>query len=430
MLLSFSVSNFGSFNDKVIFSMYPGKISKQHENHILGSGQYKSLKGTALYGANASGKSNFVKAITALKAIVFGEATTFIPVSQFKLDRKNSITEFGVEFKWDKNIYEYIIHTDGKSIPFEQLQIIHKYGAPQILFTRKNEKIGLGKLLEKGRYWYENRTSQSTTSFLFKILQDGIIENQNTIAGAKHIINAINFFNNLFILTPQSLANPASFGIFLNHDDFKSYLKKLLKVADLGITDIQWIPISQEETDNYLKLAISAHVPISNTSKGTLFSKSSSGDMIAITVDKMDIKGYALRTIHNDVEFNITEESSGTRRLIDLALSFFYLHNPDICMVIDELDCHLHPFLSKFLIQEHMESDNKGQLVVTLHDLNLMSRDIWRTDEVWFAEKRIDGSTDLYSLYQFSPRFDKNLQKGYWEGKYGAIPMIGDLDNA
>jgi AAA15 family ATPase/GTPase len=74
-------------------------------------------------------------------------------------------------------------------------------------------------------------------------------------------------------------------------------------------------------------------------------------------------------------------------------------------------------------------ADNKGQLIVTLHDLNLMTQEIWRTDEIWFAEKRQDGSTDLYSLYQFSPRFDKNLQKGYMQGKYGAIPMIGSFDD-
>lgn len=116
--------------------------------------------------------------------------------------------------------------------------------------------------------------------------------------------------------------------------------------------------------------------------------------------------------IHNGVEFDTKLESDGTKRLIDLALLFFLLRNPNTCLVIDELDCRLHPFLSKFLIQEHMEDDKqKGQLIVTLHDLNLMSHEIWRTDEIWFTEKRQDGSTDLYSLYQFSPRFDKNLQK-------------------
>jgi AAA15 family ATPase/GTPase len=86
MLLSFSVSNFGSFKEKATFSMFPGKISKQHENHVLGCTQFKALKGAALYGANASGKSNFVKAISALRAVVAGVPTRDLLLSQFKLD--------------------------------------------------------------------------------------------------------------------------------------------------------------------------------------------------------------------------------------------------------------------------------------------------------------------------------------------------------
>ena len=152
--------------------------------------------------------------------------------------------------------------------------------------------------------------------------------------------------------------------------------------------------------------------------------------MIAIIVSPTGTKGLALRTIHNGISFRIEEESDGTKRLIDLALSFYLLRDSNTCLVIDELDCRLHPFLSKFLIQEHMENDkSRGQLIVTLHDLNLMSNEIWRTDEIWFAEKRQDGSSDLYSLYQFTPRFDKDLQKGYMQGKYGAIPMIGVFNN-
>jgi AAA15 family ATPase/GTPase len=73
-----------------------------------------------------------------------------------------------------------------------------------------------------------------------------------------------------------------------------------------------------------------------------------------------------------------------------------------------------------------MDRENaESQLIVTLHDTNLMTHDIWRADEIWFAEKRVDGSSDLYSLYQFTPRFDKRLEKGYRQGLYGAMPHIG-----
>ena len=200
----------------------------------------------------------------------------------------------------------------------------------------------------------------------------------------------------------------------------------MLRVADLGITDIKWVSLSKEDTEKYFKeLLARSNVP---NEYGTILSKNELGEMLALDIGPNGYNGYALKTIHNGVEFKLSEESAGTIRLIDLALSFFFLRDPNFCLIIDELDCHLHPFLSKFLLQHHLENaDNKGQLIVTLHDLNLMSQEIWRTDEIWFAEKRQDGSTDLYSLYQFSPRFDKNLQKGYMQGKYGAIPMIGDF---
>ena len=138
--------------------------------------------------------------------------------------------------------------------------------------------------------------------------------------------------------------------------------------------------------------------------------------------------GFALRTIHNNIEFQIQQESAGTRRLLDFSLAFFLLKTRGGSLFIDELDCRLHLFLSQFLINDHMnKSNSKGQLIVTLHDLNLMTNELWRSDEIWFTEKRVDGSTDMYSLYQFKPRFDKDLQKGYVQGKYGAIPMIGEF---
>lgn len=426
MLLSFSVSNFGSFKEKATFSMFPGKISKQHENHILGCMQYKALKGAALYGANASGKSNFVKAIAALRAIIAGEPTKSLLLNQFKLDNSSSETEFEIVFQYNKVTYQYILRTNGVNIPFEQLAIVQRYGELKPLFTRENENVTISSLLSKSADWYKNRTFQATNAYLFKLWQDGIIPNQKKISGSKHIINAIDFFYRLFVITPQSLANPVAFSLFFQRKDFQLFLKKLLHVADLGITDIKWVPLSKEDSEKYFKQVISR---INEQHEyGTIISKNDLGEVLALDISPSGQKVHALKTIHNGVEFNISEESAGTVRLIDLALSFFFLQEQDMCLIIDELDCHLHPFLSKFLLQHHMETtENKGQLIVTLHDLNLMSQEIWRTDEIWFAEKRQDGSTDLYSLYQFSPRFDKNLQKGYMQGKYGAIPMIGDF---
>lgn len=427
MLLNFSVSNFGSFNVKATFSLFPGKISKQHTNHVLETKSFSSLKGAAIYGANASGKSNFVKAIQALQFCVMSDNTKLILANQFKLVHTTVYTEFEIDFQIDGTAYRYRLITNGIEIPLEQLSILQKNGNTKPLFTRRLSEIELGSLLDKSSSWYKNRTFQATTTFLFKLRQDGIVENHSKVSGAEHIVNAFKFFEQLYITSPKSFVNPIAFGMYFNQQDFQTFFKKLLKIADVGISDVTWVPLSKEETETHFRMAVSSG---QSSDYGTLFSITSEGDMVAIDVNYNEKRGLALRTIHNNVSFRIQEESDGTKRLIDLALSFFLLRNPNTCLVIDELDCRLHPFLSKFLIQEHMENDKqKGQLIVTLHDLNLMSHEIWRTDEIWFTEKRQDGSTDLYSLYQFSPRFDQNLQKGYVQGKYGAIPMIGALDD-
>lgn len=430
MLLNFSVSNFGSFNEKATFSLFPGKISKQHPNHVLKNKSFSSLKGAAIYGANASGKSNFVKAFQALLSCVLSGNTSFILANQFKLAHTNSYTEFEIDFQIDEAAYRYKLVTNGIEIPLEQLSILQKNGNIKPLFTRRFSDIELGNLLDKSSDWYKNRTFQANTTFLFKLRQDGVVENATKISGAKHILAAINFFINLSILTPNTTVNPIVFGEFLKQEDFRTFLKNLLKIADLGISDIQWSPIPEEVSEKLIvQLLATTGITLSSNSS-TIFLRDGEGNFYSIDSSNGKRQGSVLKMIHNGVEFDTKLESDGTKRLIDLALLFFLLRNPNTCLVIDELDCRLHPFLSKFLIQEHMENDKqKGQLIVTLHDLNLMSHEIWRTDEIWFTEKRQDGSTDLYSLYQFSPRFDKNLQKGYVQGKYGAIPMIGALDN-
>lgn len=427
MLLNFSVSNFASFNETATFSLFPGKISKQHKKHVLDGKPFSALKGAAIYGANASGKSNFVHALEALFWCVMSDSTAFVLSHQFKLAKKIFNTEFEIDFQINETAYRYKLVTNGIQIPFEQLSILQKNGEIKPLYSRRLSEIELHGALSKSEDWYKNRTFQSATTFLFKLRQDGIIENAAKISGAKYITDVLKFFEMLGITSPNSLVNPVIFGMFFNQQEFQDFLRRLLRTADVGISDIQWIKLSNNETEYFYKEALASG---QKQGYGTLFSKSTEGDVVAISITPGGKKGLALRTIHNDVRFKIGEESDGTKRLIDLALSFYLLRDSNTCLIMDELDCRLHPFLSKFLIQEHLENDkNKGQLIVTLHDLNLMTNEIWRTDEIWFTEKRQDGSSDLYSLYQFTPRFDKNLQKGYMQGKYGAIPMIGGFNN-
>ena len=427
MLLNFTVSNFLSFNHATSFSLLPGKISKQHSDHVISGKIFDSLKGAAVYGANASGKTNLIDALMALQVCVLSETTKHILNNNFKLSNEFDATEFEIDFEENDFTYKYFLKTNGNEVLLEKLSLIQKYGELKPIFERNKLQITLGTELQKSSDWYMNRTFQAHTTFFFKLIQDGIIERSAGIFGANHIFNMFLFFRDLLFVKPNTTFNPVSFGYYLRQNEFQSYLKQLLKIADLGISDIRWVPMSQEETEkNYNQAQMGQKNPI--PPEGTLFSKDDLGNMTMIDLHQGQKHGFALRTIHNNIEFQIQQESAGTRRLLDFSLAFFLLKTRGGCLFIDELDCRLHLFLSQFLINDHMnKSNSKGQLIITLHDLNLMTNELWRSDEIWFTEKRVDGSTDMYSLYQFKPRFDKDLQKGYVQGKYGAIPMIGEF---
>ena len=135
---------------------------------------------------------------------------------------------------------------------------------------------------------------------------------------------------------------------------------------------------------------------------------------------------YELRFVHKGVPMRMAEESEGTIRMFELSVFLYSFKVEQRTWFVDEIDCHMHSFLTYHVLKKIMEMPNvRSQIIVTAHDTTLMDHEIWRTDEVWFAEKRMDGSSDIYSLYQYTPRFDKKLAKGYRQGLYGAIPHIG-----
>lgn len=130
------------------------------------------------------------------------------------------------------------------------------------------------------------------------------------------------------------------------------------------------------------------------------------------------------------INFEINEESDGTKRLLDFIPACEEIINRDCTVLIDEIDQSIHPVLLQRLLEKIM-NDNKtrGQLIFTTHESNLLNLEIFRQDEIWFAEKNKEfGSTVFYSLIEFKPRFDLDIRKGYLKGRFGAIPFLADLN--
>ena len=128
------------------------------------------------------------------------------------------------------------------------------------------------------------------------------------------------------------------------------------------------------------------------------------------------------------VEFNLAEQSDGSKRILDLIPIINWLVAEDITIFIDEIDRSLHPKMAIEFIKFVMFQKTKGQLIFTTHESHLLDLEIFRQDEIWFTEKNKEGSTKMYPLSDFKPRYDLDIQKGYFAGRFGAIPFLGNLN--
>jgi AAA15 family ATPase/GTPase len=161
--------------------------------------------------------------------------------------------------------------------------------------------------------------------------------------------------------------------------------------------------------------------------------RSHNGDEIIIVKENNKIWVKTLKVGHigkrnKSVFFNLDEESDGTVRLLDFVPAFKNVISDQKVYIIDEIERSIHPLLIKELVQKFSaDSMTKGQLIFSTHESQLLNQEIFRQDEIWFAEKNNDGSTDLYSLNDFKEHKTIDIQKGYLNGRYGSIPFLGNL---
>ena len=418
MLINLTIANFLSFDTPVSFSMEAGRKTSRHENHVRDVNGVSVLRGAAIYGANASGKSNLLKAMDVFQQMVYGGDCSIVRGMQFMLGEsvKPDIL-FDVVYSWDKVIFRYELVTDGVSVKSEKLSLVN--GDNQaMLFNRVNgTSLELDKNLESAE-WYRQRTVANNLLYLSKLMSDGIKEYHDQIAASEVVIAAYTGLIGMFVVGSDSFPRPGAFYEMVQRDEFKAFLMDILKKADLGVTGLSWIPLARKEAEMIFQM---------NPAKefGTRVVRFNRGFYL-IRNDESGVSGEEFSLEHNGVPLRAESESFGTIRLIGLAPVLYQLLHGKGVWFVDEADCHMHPMLLHFMLKGFMDRANaESQLIVTLHDTNLMTHDIWRADEIWFAEKRVDGSSDLYSLYQFQPRHDKNLEKGYLQGLYGALPSLG-----
>lgn len=433
MLKRFIVENFSSFRDETFFDLTAGK-TEINNSHFIDFGNTKILKSAIIYGANASGKSNLIKAIHfANKIITEGIENTDTYKKYFRLDAKyhSKPTKFEFEIEINEKFYSYGFSVQLKSKNIQE-EWLYQIGvkSPEKIFERNLQNISLGKKLSsekiKNRFEiYKDDIKHQTQ----KLFLSEIANKQLTLKAVEEINAIYTFFDDMIFVYPDT-----KFGINIEKDDIIIDLyKKYLSKFDTGIFDLEAIEEDFEKISKTFPERLTAEIEKKLKIGDIAEIKTPFGENFLLKrEDDSHIKVTKVGLIHgtntNKEIFELKDESDGTIRLLDL-IPLIGLFQRNMTIIIDEFDRSLHPRLTKKFLEMFFKETSRCQIILTTHESTLLDLDLMRRDEIWFIEKSSEGNSILYSLEQFKERYDKKIEKAYLMGRYGAIPIFKDFDN-
>ena len=415
MLVQFTVENFLSIRDKVYLSLEPSKDSEHPEN-LITKGDYKAVNSVAIYGANASGKSSLFKAITVALIMIRNsnnvQITDKLPMTPFKFDfeSRNKPTSFEFTFiAKDGRKYIYGFSATTEKVVEEYLYC-YNTSKPTLLFDlNENEKPKFNRAY---KVKLEAAYQMNTANKLF--LATATTWNvECTKSPFEWLAESIDTFTDVMELGGVAFEKYRT-------DENRKYIeftKNLLKQADINISSIE-VDAKEVVGGPALPFQIVVQGKIIPPNEGKHYD-------VEITTGHTVVDENGEKT-----EFSLTlqEESIGTQLL------FFYgpllkdAFEKGKTIVLDEIDKSMHPSLVKFIMNLFRDPDvnkNGAQLIVTTHETGILSLEMFRRDQIYFTEKDSkSGVTDLYSLDEFSVRKTENIEKGYFMGRYGAIPFL------
>ncbi|MCG8206867.1 ATP-binding protein [Tenacibaculum finnmarkense] len=436
MIVRFIISNFKSVKDPVEFSFIAGNY-KKHKDHLEKLDDFELLKISALYGNNGSGKTNIFLALRYLKEfVIYGGNQDFLnKIPYFKLDKdyNKKPTKFEIEFIINDSHYSYSVSVfDGKIIE-EWLYKMKGENNYDVIFERNLKKgksvikIGNQKKLSKKEFYRREIYAEELLDYeLFFTI--GYIK---TIPEFDEPFTW--FMEKLNIMgLNESLSGLPS--LLSKDSKFSDLAQAMICNSDLGIKkiDVLKTPIedffgpSDKVRRNDIINEIEEYGEVDFIANGEDYSAYKDDEENVIVAK---IITYRLSATKELVEFHLNEESAGTRRLFNLIPVIINSIINNEVYLIDEIESSFHPILIKSIIELYLKlsKGKKSQIICSTHESNLLDLNLFRQDEIWFAEKDSDGSTRLTSLSDFKPRFDKDIRKGYLQGQYSEIPFTANL---
>jgi len=412
MLIEFSVGNFRSIKEVQTLSMVAGAIvSKSKDldeaNVIIASEKWHLLKSKAIYGANASGKSNIIKAMLAFISIVNDSVKDERVLNEF-------IEEFKLSSAYDDkpSFFQIMLLIDG---------IFYRYGFE----TTKDEIVN---------EWLFGTPGKKEVQFFLREGKDIQINDKQFAEGSK--LKSLVREDALFLTVVKSLNGEVSKKItdfitniavisglfvqevyrnaltFLKDETDRQRIVDMLKIADTGIHDIRNIDLGEHsEADN-------------NDSKNMQGGERS---IVATAHKRINEKTGTKSFVGFDF---LKNESEGSKKMFEISPVILHAMEFGTPVFIDEFDARFHPLLTKKLVELFNSEVNKcSQFIFATHDTNLLDASLLRRDQICFVEKDKSGASHFYSLAEFKGvRNDASFEKDYIRGKYGAIPFLGDFN--
>jgi hypothetical protein len=415
MLLDFKVKNFRSLRDEHTLSLVAAKDKSLQELNTMPSGIKAVptlLRTVAIYGPNAGGKSNLIKALQYMRAVVAESASLMQPgqtfsVQPFRFDGASVAlpTEFEISFVLDGVRHQYGFELTAQRVTREYL-LVYKAFKPQQWFERRYDEVSgkdiydFGPGLKGAKMVWEGATRPNAL-FLSMAVQ---LNSEQLRPVFAWFVNQLAIFNEMTPLGQQFSVE------MLRKPEGKKAICDFLTSADISISDIEVVTRK-----------VSGHAVHFDIAAGKTEVRNEEQDVNELLFHHVTDQGKAV--------FNLGDESTGTRNLLFLTGPVLDILDKGMVLVVDELDSSLHPLLVRRLVElfQNPVVNKKGaQLIFTTHDTSLLDPELFRRDQIWFVEKDRDQASKLYPLSDFSPRKNEALERGYLMGRYGALPFLGD----
>ncbi len=439
MLIRFVIENFLSFGAPAEFSVDATReLHLRERTYAGGPDELRLLPVAALFGPNASGKSNLFRALQVLQRLVVEGVRPggAIPVSPFRLDPtlRNSPTRFSIEFLAEGHAYAYEIELTSEQVLKESLHAVKASGKTP-LFDRRagaaQPEFTFGKTLSEGQAQdgqflrFVGMGTRSNDLFLHQALD-------RSIAALKPVFSW--FTHTLMLLDPKTVYPALGFHMAARHD-FQSFCSDSIQRIGAGIESLEPEVLSLQESqlpERLRELALQGVTDTEGVLLGTPEGERYSVSKVDGELQVARVVSFHPGTDGKRVRFEFAEESDGTQRFIDLLPALYELGRPrsNRVVFVDELDRSLHSGLTRTVIESYLRSwqpSQATQFLFTTHDATLLDQDLFRRDEVWLLEKTQRGETQIRSLSDYRLRSDKRLMRDYLQGRFGAVPPTSRL---